>query len=366
MKKSGSFESLLNAIKASANIGGDFMWEFRVSAGTDTGRLITQGDTILFVEFGDLHGLDALQELMKYDIITYEVKIYEGEVPSSRRIPVSSLESINVKVVCGDLKSQVIFDNFYDFLLKMEREGRTLLSVFASREGEIVLAGLVDGHLIGLRTLRENFSITDLLDDLRTHRAHFHLLEGEFVPYMGGYFVLSKVAIDTPAGAWNLERITQHEGVLESHGIGGRILTVSDGKELLLVLKPAIPPILSPKLLKDFQKRSRLVDAYPVIDLEPVFKYKFEDISIIRKVFNELIGESRKLVGEMIFKMASDRVLNFAHPTNPYPDEYAEFTKNVYKQYEDEIASFTGRRWDEIKRKVLEGVPEHIAVLFGR
>lgn len=365
MRKVGNFDSLLTAIRASADIGGDFVWEFKIKAGVAEGRLFTRGDTILYAEFGDKKGLEAIKALEGYDVMTYEVKIYEGEVPEYHNVRLKDIEKVEIKAEYDSHEPKVVENNFYDLLVEMEREGSTALVLFPSREKSTILAAFVDGSLIGIRPTDENFSTVELLDEFRAYRAYFHILEGDFVPYMSGYFALAKTAVDTPAGSWDYERIVSHEGTLESFGAGDRIITVSDGERLLLVMRPSIPPTITSKLLREFQKKGRLVDAYPVVEIEPIFRYSFADIQTIRETFNELIKESRKLVGEIIFKMASDRVLNFAHPTNPYPDEYAEFTRNVYKQYEDEIASFTGKRWKEIKANVLKDVPEHVAELFG-
>ncbi len=365
MKKVGNFASLLTAIRASANIGGDFVWEFKVKAGTEEGRLLTRGETILYAEYGDLRGKAALKALESFDVLTYEVSIYEGDVPELHNIKLKDIEKVEVRAIYDTLKPKVIEANFYDFLTEMEKEERTALVIFPSRDKRTILAAFVEGHLVGLRPTDEDFSVPELLDELRAYKAYFYVLEGDFVPYLSGYFALTKIAVDTPAGSWTYERITEHEGTLESFGAGDRILAVSDGENLLLVMRPAVPPVITSKLLKEFQKKGRLVDAYPIVEMEPIFKYYFSDIPLIKATFNELVKESRKLVGEIIFKMANDRVLNFAHPTNPYPDEYAEFIRNVYKQYEEEIASFTGRRWKEIKANVLRDVPEHLAALFG-
>ncbi len=365
MRKVGDFDSLLTAIRASANIGGDFVWEFKIKAGVTDGRLLTRGDVVLYAELGDKRGLEAIKALEGYDVITYEVKIYEGDIPEYHNVRLGDIERVEVRAEYDSLEPKVVENNFYDLLVAMEEEETTALVMFPSREKSTILAAFVGGSLIGIRTTDENFSTVDLLDEFRSYRAYFHVFEGDFVPYMSGYFALAKTAVDTPAGSWDYDRIVSHEGTLESFGAGDRILVVSDGEKLLIVMRPAIPPAITTKLLKEFQKKGRLVDAYPVVEIEPIFRYSFADIQMIRETFNDLIRESRKLVGEIIFKMASDRVLNFAHPTNPYPDEYAEFTRNVYKQYEDEIASFTGKRWREIKASVLRDVPEHIAELFG-
>ncbi len=364
MKKVGDFGSLLTAIRASANIGGDFVWEFKIKAGVTEGRLLTQGELVLYAEFGDRKGMDAIKALEGYDVLTYEVKIYEGEVPEYHNVRLKDLERVEVRAEYDSIEPKVVENNFYDLLVNMEEEETTALIMFPSREKSTILAAFVGGKLIGIRPTDENFSTVELLDEFRSYRAYFHILEGDFVPYLSGYFSLAKTAVDTPAGSWDYDRIVSHEGALESFGAGDRILAVSDGERLLLVMRPSIPPTITSKLLKEFQKKGRLVDAYPVVEIEPIFKYSFSDIHLIRETFNDLIRESRKLVGEIIFKMASDRVLNFAHPTNPYPDEYAEFTQNVYKQYEDEIASFTGKRWKEIKANVLKDVPEHVSKLF--
>ncbi|NPA80417.1 MAG: hypothetical protein GXO29_05160 [Thermotogae bacterium] len=365
MKKVGNFDSLLTAIRASANVGGNFLWEFKVKAGSLEGRIITQGEMILYAEYGGKRGLDALMELQNYDVLTYEVNIYTGDIPELHNIKLRDLETLDVKAEYEDVEPVVVERIFYDFLVEMEDKETTALAIFPSREGRPVMAGFIDGRLVGLRTPEETFSTVELLDELRTYRTRFHILEGEFVPYMSGYFTLTKSAIDTPAGSWTTERIISHEGTLVSFGVGDRIIAVSDGHNLLIVFRPVVPPQITSKLLKEFQKKGRLVDAYPVIEIEPIFRYSFKDIKEIRRTFDALIKESRKLVGEIIFNMASDRVLNFAHPTNPYPDEYAEFTKNVYKQYEDEIAAFTGKRWKEIKASVLKDAPEHVIELFG-
>ncbi len=365
MKKVGNFDSLLTAIRASANIGGDFMWEFKIKAGPREGRLLTRGDTILYAEYGDQKGMDAIKSLENFDVLTYEVQIYEGEVPEYHAIKLKDLEKVELKAEYDGLEPEVMEKNFYDLLVEAEQEGKTALVLFPSKEKRVILMAFVDGYLVGLRPTDENFSTKELLEEFRRYRTYFHILEGDFVPYMSGYFALAKTAVDTPAGSWSHERIVEHEGTLESFGAGDRILAVSDGEKLLLVMRPAVPPTITSKLLKEFHKKGRLVDAYPVIDAAPLFNYTFEDLNIIKETFENLIKESRKLVGEIIFKMASDKVLNYAHPTDAYPDEYAEFILNVYKQYETEIATFTGKRWKEIKANVLRDVPEHIAKIFG-
>jgi len=342
MKKVGNFDSLLTAIRASANIGGDFVWEFKIKAGPKEGRLLTRGDTVLYAEYGDLKGMDALKSLENFDVLTYEVNIYEGEVPEYHAIKLKDLEKVDLKAEYDGVEPEVVEKNFYDLLVEAEQGRKTALVLFPSKEKRVILMAFVDGDLVGLRPTDEGFSTRELLEEFRRYKTYFHILEGDFVPYMSGYFALAKTAVDTPAGSWTHERIVSHEGTLESFGAGDRILAVSDGEKL-----------------------GRLVDAYPVIDATPLFNYTFEDIELIKQVFENLIKESRKLVGEIIFKMASDKVLNYAHPTDAYPDEYAEFILNVYRQYETEIATFTGKRWKEIKANVLRDVPEHIAKIFG-
>ncbi len=353
------------ALRAGANIGGDFVWEFKVQAGAQEGRILIRGDMVLHAEYGGKTGLEALEVLRTFDVITYEAHVYEGDLPNSSPFSLSEVEKLRLKVVYENLKPAEVSTYFYDLLVRMEEEKKTALAFFPDTYGETTMMAFVEGDFVALRTAREEFSLEEKLKELRLHRTTFHVLEGDFVPYMSGYFYLSKVYIDTPAGSWNEERIRTFEGVLESFGVGDRIVIVSDGSEILLVMRIAVPPLITSRLLKEFQRRGRLVDAYPVVEFTPVFRYAFRDIPKIRETFNRLISESRKLVGEVIFNMASKRVLNFAHPSNSYPDEYADFTKNVYKQYEKEIASFTGKRWREIKENVLRGVEEHIAEIFN-
>ena len=357
LRKTGNFTDFIDSIKATAILGGS-VWRVNIELPDSSGEAFVSNGQILYLKIGDLKGENALKHLKNYDRFSWDIEIFTGSVPENHQIDLSViyLEGLSPKIPEPPLD---IFDgSFIDLLEKLEISQFTGIVIY---EGYIAI--FKRGFLGGIRSFGSLSKTGELLGSLRGKYGRFYLLEFEPVEKVAGFIYGLRDITDSPAGQWDAKKVKAINGTVEVSRGFNKILIISDGREVLTVLGLSYPPTFTENIPNLFL-RGNLISTYPSTEVEPVFKYTFSEAEITSNLFSELVNSSRRFLGEIIFRRASEKAFNYSLPKDPYPDEVVETLVSQYRKFEKEISVFTGKAWKQEKERILSKYPEHIVKLF--
>jgi len=364
MKKSGDIKSFIEAVEASARLGNQYIWEIDLELPETSGKGYARGGKLIYLQVGNLKGNEALKTLKRYDKFAYSFGIYEGEVPEIQNIDVFSILFGDITPIYETLPISTLRGNFVDVIRNMENEGYTGLIFFNDDSGNEILASVFEGKLTGVRFFG-NVGITKrILENVRMLSTDFYIMQFKDISKIQGFIYGIKSITDIPGSQWDADKLRKFNGTIEVSRGFERILVLSNGKEILTIFKLSVPPKFDKDIGSTLFQKGNLVSAYPETAPNFIFSYTFKESQDVMNLFSTLVSESRKIVGEIIFKRAADKVLKFSLPPKPYPDEVVETLKNIFSIYEKEISAFTGKKWKEIKSNILANHPENIAKVF--
>ncbi len=358
LRKTGNFEAFIDSVKATGVLGGS-VWKFSIDLPNGSGEAFVSDGKLLYLKVGDLKGNEALMYLRNYDTFSWSVEAFVGNVPEIHDIDIASVYLQEISPKIPEPKVDIIDGRFVDILKKLEGYGFTGMMIY-----EEYLAIFKGGSLMGIRRFSRLERVLDILRDLRGKYGRFYLIDFTSIERLAGFVYGLRDISDSPAGQWDAKKVKGINGTIEVSRGFKKILIVSDGKDVLMVLSLSAPPTFSENIPYLFLK-GNLISTYPSADVRPVFKYTFSDAEYAQKLFHELIQTSRKFVGEVVFQKASQKVLSYTLPNEPYPDEVVEVLSTNYKKYEKEISVFTGKLWKQERERILSQYPGHISEIFN-
>ncbi len=364
MKKSGDIRSFIDAVEASARLGNQYIWKIDLELPETSGKGYARGGKLIYLQVGDLKGNEALETLKKYDKFAYSFEIYEGEVPELQNIDVLSVLFGDITTIYETLPISTLRGNFVDIIRNMENEDYTGLIFFNDDSGNEIVASVFEGRLTGVR-LSGSVGITKrILENVRMLNADFHIMQFKDIGKIQGFIYGIKSITDIPGSQWDADKFKKFNGTIEVSRGFEKILVLSNGKEILTIFKLSVPPKFDKGIGSSLFQKGNLISAYPETAPKFIFSYTFKESQDVINLFSTLVSESRRIIGEIVFKRAADKVLKFSLPPKPYPDEVVETLKNIFSIYEKEISAFTGKKWREIKSNILADHPESIAKIF--
>ncbi|MEO0139702.1 MAG: hypothetical protein ABIL16_06695 [candidate division WOR-3 bacterium] len=365
MKRTGDIRNFLEAVEASARMGSQYIWKVSIELPDREGEGYVMGGKLIYLKIGDLKGNEALKALRKYDRFAYSIEIFNGYVPEIHDIDILELYHEELSPMFSRLPITTVKGNFVDILMELEERGFNGIISFSDREGRGYIGTVCGGRLCGIRYLGVLGSTSTILQNIRELSTDFYLLEFKYLDKISGFIYGLKDIVDSPAGQWNAQKLKRINGTVEVTRGTNRILVISDGSNVITIFGLSIPPSFGEDIIPLIFQRGNLINTYPATEPKPIFEYTFKEARTITNIFSSLVSESRKIVGEIVFKRAADKVLNYYLPPKPYPDDIVNTLKSIFSIYEKEISAFTGKKWKEKKASILSEYPERLVKLFG-
>ncbi len=364
MKRTGDIRNFLETVESSARLGSQYIWKVSIELPDKEGEGYVRGGKLIYLKIGDLKGNEALKSLRKYDRFAYSIEIFNGDVPEIHDIDIFELYGEELSLMFSELPITKVKGNFVDILRDLEDNGFNGIICFSDREGRGYIGTVCGGRLCGIRYLDVLGSTSKILQNVRELSTDFYLVEFNHIDKILGFIYGLKDIVDSPAGQWNAEKLKRINGTVEVSRGMTRILIISDGSNVITVFGLSVPPSFGADIIPLIFQRGNLITTYPATEPKPMFEYNFKEAKTTVNIFSSLVSESRKIVGEIVFKRAADKVLKYSLPPKPYPDEIVNTLKSIFSIYEKEISAFTGKKWKEKKKSILSEYPERLAKLF--